>query len=80
MSQSRHKHDSYKSKFNANRTPINFIRYESVSLSNGNCQGLSVNFEKNLACVCFDNNEILVFCFGGVVTGSCSITHSRLLQ
>lgn len=77
MSQSRHKPDKYQTKQKAKRTPINFIRYESVSLSNGNCQGLSVNFEKNLACVYFDNNEILVFCFGRVLTGSCSITHSR---
>ena len=77
MSQSRNKHDSYKSKFNANRTPINFIRYESVSLSNGNCLGLSVNYEKDLACVFFDNNEILVLCFSGVVTCSCLIIHSR---
>lgn len=75
MTLSRYKIDKYQTKQIANRTPISFIKYESMTLSNGNCRGLSVNYEKNLACAYFDNNEILVFAYGSGLTGSCSITH-----
>ena len=56
----RYRNDGYSYKQNQNRIPINSVRYDSVSLLNGNCRGLSVNYEKKLACAYFENNEILV--------------------